>query len=364
MGLTVPPEPTRPSKGRRRPAERLHDVHISGIREVLEALTRWEGPGRVPVPFHLGMPDFDTPQHIKDALHAAVEAGFVRYTSSLGLPEARAAIARKLQRENGISADPEDAIVVTCGANEAISATILALIDPGDEVIVPDPTWPHYEYCLRMAGAVPVRCQLHEDRGFTLEPDAVARLWSARTRMVIINSPHNPTGAVMAPADVLAIAHLARDRGAWLLSDEAYERIVYDGEHLSPASLPDLGDTVLTVGCLSKAYAMTGWRLGYLCGPPAVVEAVNRVHLYSVTCAVSRPKTASYGGSAWFAGSKPTPTASCMRESKFSPKNPCRYGCAPSARAPKKRPIGKAVPALSITIIFRPSCCRMSRIPI
>ena len=240
-----------------------------------------------PIPFHLGMPDFDTPQHIKEALYESLEAGFVGYTSSRGTPELRQAVARKLRRENGIEADPETQIVVTCGANEAIGAAITALVNPDDEVILPDPAWPHYVYCLRMAGAVPVYCPLREENDFAMLPEAVEQRWTKRTRMVIINSPHNPTGAVMSAGHIEAIAATARDRGAWLLSDEPYEHVLYEGEHVSPASLPDMEEAVLTVGCVSKTYAMTGWRLGYLCGPEAAVEAVDRVHLYTVTCAVS-----------------------------------------------------------------------------
>jgi aspartate/methionine/tyrosine aminotransferase len=267
----------------------MEDVRLSGIREIFEALAAWavRHPGETPIPFHVGMPDFDTPPHIKEALYAAVRDGFVGYTSSRGIPDLLAAIARKLERENGVVADPARHLVVTCGANEAISAAVTALIDPGDEVIVGDPAWPHYEACVHMAHARFVRCPLKESRGFAMDPADVASLWSPRTRMVVINSPHNPTGAVMSPGDIEAIAALARARGAWLLSDEAYERIVFDGVHLSPASLPGMQDTVITVGCLSKAYAMTGWRLGYLCGPEAVADAVNRVHLFTVSCAVS-----------------------------------------------------------------------------
>jgi aspartate/methionine/tyrosine aminotransferase len=285
MGLS----PDAPAGGtvRRRPAARLDNVHLSGIREVLEALTRWSAPGRTAIPFHLGMPDFDTPQHIKQALYDAVAAGEVRYTSSLGIPALRSALAAKLRRDNAVILDPEREIVVTCGANEAISAAIVALVDPGDEVILPDPAWPHYEYCLRMAGAQPVPCALLESDRFQMRPEAVAALWSPRTRMVIVNSPHNPTGAVMPAADLAAIARLAHDRGGWLLSDEAYEQLIYEGVHFSPASIPEVAQSVLTVGCLSKTYAMTGWRLGYLGGPAAAVEAINRVHLYTVSCAVS-----------------------------------------------------------------------------
>lgn len=272
---------------RRRPAVRLDQVHISGIREVLEALTRWAAGGGTPIPFHLGMPDFDTPPHIKRALYDAVEAGHVRYTSSLGLPELRAAIARKLSRENAVAVDPAGEIVATCGANEAIGAAIIALVDPGDEVILPDPAWPHYEYCVRLAGAVPVPCRLRPEDRFAMDAAAVAALWSPRTRMVVINSPHNPTGAVMTHEQIEAIARLTHDRGAWLMSDEAYEQLIYDGEHFSPGSVAEVAGSVLTVGCLSKTYAMTGWRLGYVCGPAAAIDAINRVHLYTVSCAVS-----------------------------------------------------------------------------
>jgi aspartate/methionine/tyrosine aminotransferase len=270
-------------------AHRLDDVSLSGIREVYEALTAWAAaaPGRHPIPFHFGMPDFDTPAHIKQALYDAVAAGFVKYTGSRGIPDLLEALARKLYRENGITADPARHLVVTCGANEAIGATILALVDPGDEVIIPDPAWPHYEQCIRIAGAQPIPCPLDRDRGFTLTANAISRLITPRTRMIIINSPNNPTGAVMPRADVEAVAALARDRGVWLMSDEAYERLVFDGEHVSPGALPGLADTVITIGCLSKTYAMTGWRLGYLCAPERAADAINRVHLYTVSCAVS-----------------------------------------------------------------------------
>jgi aspartate/methionine/tyrosine aminotransferase len=267
----------------------MDDVQLSGIREIYEALTLWAAaaPGRRPIPFHFGMPDFDTPPHIKAAAVAALDEGFVRYTSSLGIPELRAALARKFSRENRITVDPDTQLVVTCGANEAISAAIVALINPGDEVIVPDPAWPHYEYCLLMAGATTVRCPLREARGFEMDPADVAALWTPRTRMVIINSPQNPTGAVMAPADIDAIADLAHSRGAWVLSDEAYEHLLFEGTHVSAAARPEVNDAVLTIGCLSKTYAMTGWRLGYIAGPPHAIDAINRVHLYTVSCAVS-----------------------------------------------------------------------------
>ena len=276
------------SLGRDRLAHRLDEVPVSGIRRVVQALTDWQSThDEEAIPFHLGMPDFDTPRHIKAALTSALDAGFVGYTASRGIPELRQAIANKLARDNDMEVDPTSEIVVTCGANEAISAAITATIDPGDEVIVPDPAWPHYVYCLRMAGAVPVYCKLSEADGFAMSPEAVAECWSERTRMVILNSPHNPTGAVMSRAQIEAIATMAKERGAWLLSDEPYEYILFDDQHVSPASLPGMHSTVLTVGCLSKTYAMTGWRLGWLCGPPEVVDAVNRVHLYTVTCAVS-----------------------------------------------------------------------------
>ena len=275
------PAPTR------RPATRLDRVEISGIREIFEALTRWAAGGGRPIPFHFGMPDFDTPAHITRAAMAALDAGVVRYTASQGLPDFRDALARKLARENAMTVDPAREIVVTCGANEAISATIAALVNPGDEVILPDPAWPHYEYCLRLVGATPVLCPLRESNQFEMRPEDVAAVWSPRTRMVVMNSPHNPTGAVMAPEAIAAVARLVHERGAWLMSDEAYERLIFEGTHLSPAALSDVRDSVITIGCLSKTYAMTGWRLGYAVGPAMAIDAINRVHLYTVTCATS-----------------------------------------------------------------------------
>jgi aminotransferase len=271
----------------RRAAARLDAVELSGIREIYEALTRWAAGGGRPIPFHFGMPDFDTPPHIVSAAVAALEAGFVRYTASQGIPELRQALARKFERENGMQVDPASEIVVTCGANEAISATIAALVNPGDEVIIPDPAWPHYEYCLYLAGATPVRCVLRESTGFEMRAEDVEALWTPRTRMVVMNSPHNPTGGVMSPPAIESLAALVQKHGAWLVSDEAYERLVFDGTHLSPASVPGVRDSVLTIGCLSKTYAMTGWRLGYVAGPALAIDAINRVHLYTVTCATS-----------------------------------------------------------------------------
>jgi aminotransferase len=278
---------TTSSQPARAPAARLDQVEISGIREIFEALMRWAAGGGHPIPFHFGMPDFDTPAHITQAAVAALEGGWVRYTASQGLPDFRAAIARKLARENGMTVDPAREIVVTCGANEAISATIAALVNPGDEVIIPDPAWPHYEYCLYLVGATPVRCPLRESNRFEMHADDVAAAWSPRTRMVIMNSPHNPTGAVMSPDAIEAVARLVHNRGAWLLSDEAYERLIFEGVHLSPAAIADVRSSVVTIGCLSKTYAMTGWRLGYAIGPNTAIDAINRVHLYTVTCAAS-----------------------------------------------------------------------------
>lgn len=261
---------------------------MSGIREIYEQLTAWAATSnRRPIPFHFGLPDFDTPTHIKTAAKDALDAGFVKYTSSLGTPALRAAIARNVRDLHGLEVNPEREIVVTCGANEALSASIMALVDPGDEVILPDPAWPHYEYCLRLAGATPVYCRLDEARNFEMDPADVERCWSDRTRMVVINSPHNPTGAVMRAGAITAIAQLALERGAWLMSDEAYGRLIYEGRHFSPGSVAGVRDAVITVGCLSKTYAMTGWRMGYACGPAAAIDAINRVHLYTVSCPVS-----------------------------------------------------------------------------
>lgn len=269
-------------------AERMQSIPFSNIRAVLEEADRLKAQGAQIVPFHIGRPDFDTPQHIKDAAKAALDQGLTGYTSNYGLPELRQAIAETLAAQNGIQVDPERQIIVTVGANEAILLAMLATLNPGDEVLVPDPMWLNYFYCAELAGAKVVSVPLRAEQGWQLDPDEVAQRITPRTRMVVLNSPHNPTGAVYPRATFEAIADLVERHDLLLLSDEIYQKLRYDGvEHVSPGAMARIAERTITVDGFSKTYAMTGWRLGYVVASPLLIESMVRVHQYTTVCATS-----------------------------------------------------------------------------
>jgi aspartate/methionine/tyrosine aminotransferase len=279
----------------------MDDIPFSGIRKIAQAAIELEKQGRAIIHLEIGRPDFDTPTHIKDAAKRALDAGLVHYTSNYGTLELRQAIADKLMRENNIVVDPATEIVVTVGANEAVAITMLGLIDPGDEVLIPDPIWLHYFYCVQLAGGVPVHVPLRAENQFQIDPDDVRKAITPRTRMLIVNSPHNPTGAVIDKKVLDALARIAIERDLMVLSDEIYEKIIYDGaQHHSIASLPEMADRTVTVNGFSKTYSMTGWRVGYAVGRKKLIDALIRVHQYSATSATSFAQSgslAAYRGS-------------------------------------------------------------------
>jgi aminotransferase len=271
-----------------RGARRLDSIPFSDIRRVLEKATALEKAGQKILHFEIGRPDFDTPAPIKAAAIKALEDGQVHYSSNYGIPALRAAIAEKLERDNGLHYRPEDEIIVTVGANEGVGAAFLALLDPGDEVLVPDPAWLHYRWCAQLCGAsvVPIPC--YAEREFVPDPALIAGLITPRTRMIVVNTPNNPTGAVY-PREVLeAIADLAKRHDLLVLSDEIYERMVYGGaRHHSLASLPGMWERTLTINGLSKAYSMTGWRLGFVAAPKVLSDLMVKVHQYTVSGATT-----------------------------------------------------------------------------
>ncbi len=269
-------------------AERMALVPFSGIRKVFERAKALERDGRPVIFLETGRPDFDTPTHIKDAAKRALDAGEVHYTSNYGTPALRAAIAEKLRRDNGLSYDPETEVLVTVGAAEAILAAFLALAGPGDEILYPEPAWLNYAAAARLADALPVPVSLRESRGFQMDPDEVRRRLTPRTRLLVVVSPHNPTGTVQSPEALRAVAELAVQHNLVVISDEIYEKILYeDRPHVSPAAFPGLRERTVTVNGFSKAYSMTGWRLGYAAAPSPIIQAMNRVHQYNVACACS-----------------------------------------------------------------------------
>lgn len=282
-------------------ARRMHQIPFSGIRKIFQAASDLERRGESVIHLEIGRPDFDTPRHIKDAAKQALDDGVVRYTSNYGLADLRQAIADKLLAENGIGVDPEREIIVTVGANEGVLLVALALLDPGDEVLIPDPAWLHYFSCAQLAQAKPVHVPLWEQNGFRLDPDDLESAVTARTKMIILTTPHNPTGSVLDRESLARIAEVATKHDLLVLSDEIYEKILYDGaQHHSLAALPGMADRTITLNGFSKAYSMTGWRLGYVAARRHLIDAMVRVHQYSVTCANSfaqKGAVAAYRGS-------------------------------------------------------------------
>ena len=200
-------------------ADRMNSIPFSGIRKIFEEANRREAAGEHIVHLEIGRPDFDTPAHIKGAAKRALDAGKVHYSSNYGVPELREAIARKLKEDNDLSYDPMKEIIVTVGANEAVFITMAALLNPGDEVLIPDPCWLHYFYCAQMAGAVPVSVPMREENEFKPDIEDFRRLITPRTRMVVINTPNNPTGAVYSLDVLEELAQLAREENLFVLSD-------------------------------------------------------------------------------------------------------------------------------------------------
>ena len=271
-----------------RVADRMESIPFSGIRKVFEEVTRREKLGEKIIHLEIGRPDFDTPRHIKEAGKKAIDEGKVHYTSNYGIPELREAVARKLKEDNGLSYDPAAEIVVTVGANEAVFMTMMGLLNPGDEVLIPDPCWLHYFYCARMAGAVPISVPLREENGFSPDVEDFSSRITKKTRMLVVNTPNNPTGAVFSRDVIEGLAQVAREKDLFVLSDEIYEKMVYEGSrHFSIGTLPGMRERTITINGFSKIYAMTGWRLGYTAAVRELTSALIRVHQYTTVCATT-----------------------------------------------------------------------------
>jgi aspartate aminotransferase len=229
------------------------------------------------ISFGAGEPDFDTPRHIKDAAIRALEQGQTKYTEVGGIPELRAAVCEKFRRDNALEYAPDE-VTVSCGAKHTLYNIFMALVNPGDEVLVPSPYWVSYPEQIRLLGGVPVAVPTLESTGFDLDPDGLAKAVTPRTKMIVLDSPGNPTGAVFSPEALARVARLAVERGLWVVSDECYEVLTYEGRHVSIASLsPEIRARTIVVNTCSKAYAMTGWRIGYAGGPRAIIKAMTDV---------------------------------------------------------------------------------------
>jgi aspartate aminotransferase len=265
---------------------RIRDLPPSPTIAVAKEAERLRGEGVDVVDFGPGEPDFDTPEHVREAAVRALREGLTHYAPSRGFPQLRQAIAVKLERENRLRYNPDTEIVVTPGAKQAILEAVFVAAGEGDEAIVFDPGWGSYAAIVRLAGAQPVHVQARPD--FTIDAARLQAAVTARTRAVVVGSPGNPTGHVLEQQEWVALAHVCRENDLLLISDEIYERITYDGVRgVSPATLPGMWERTVTVNGLSKAYAMTGWRLGYAAAPAPILSQMLKVHEHSVTTATS-----------------------------------------------------------------------------
>jgi aminotransferase len=269
-------------------ADRMESIPFSGIRKVFEEVNRRQAAGEDIVHLEIGRPDFDTPANIKEAAKRALDEGKVHYSSNYGVPELREAIAQKLKEDNGLSYDPASEIIVTVGTNEAVFIAMLALLNPGDEVLIPDPCWLHYFYCTRMTGAIPISVPIREQNEFKPDIEDFRRRITPKTKMMVVNTPNNPTGAVYSAEILEELAQLTREKDLLVLSDEIYEKMVYAGErHFSIGAIPGMRERTVTVNGFSKIYAMTGWRLGYAAANEDLAGAMIRIHQYTTVCATS-----------------------------------------------------------------------------
>jgi len=255
-------------------SKRVTGIEISGIRKIFEAA----GPDSINL--GLGQPDFDTPQHIKDAAIRAIQEGKTGYTTNNGIPELRAAISRKFKNENGIKYHP-DQVIVTAGASEALHIVMQALLNTNDRVLCPDPGFVSYASLATIAGGRPVSVPLTKSLHIDVEK---AKALMDGSKLFVLNSPGNPTGAVESKESIKAIVEYAADKGIVVVSDEVYEHFIYGKKHYSAAQF---GDNVITINATSKTYAMTGWRLGYLAASPEIIGQCLKVHQYCQACATS-----------------------------------------------------------------------------
>jgi len=246
-----------------------------------------ERAGEHIIHFEIGRPDFDTPEYIKQACEQSLEHGDVFYTSNFGDMELRIAIAEKLSGKNHIPCKPEN-IIVTAGLSEAVFDVLCTILDEGDEILIPNPVWINYLNVPKLLGAVPVSYSLLEENGWQMNINEVRSKISEKTKAIVIVTPSNPTGGILEQKTLEEIAKLAIEKDLMVIADEIYERIIYgDSKHISIASLPNMAERTITLNGFSKAYSMTGWRLGYACASADLILAINKVHQHNTTCAPS-----------------------------------------------------------------------------
>jgi aspartate aminotransferase len=277
-------------------ADRIQKVSVSLTLKIVERTKALKAEGIDVIDLSVGEPDHNTPEHVKQAAVKAINENFTRYTAAAGIPELRKVICEKLQRDNGIYYTPKQ-IVVSNGAKHAIANAILALVNPGDEVIIPVPDWLSYPELVKIAGGVPVYVETKLENGFHLQPDDLARALTPKTRMIILNTPCNPSGAVLSRQEIEALCDVIRDHHCVLVSDEIYEHLRFDGrEHFSPAQHPGMQDRTVLINGVSKCYAMTGWRIGYSASSERLADGMLRIQSQMTSSAGSISQKAALEG--------------------------------------------------------------------
>ncbi len=262
-------------------SQRVLKVKPSGIRRFFDIINTMPDV----ISLGIGEPDFVTPAHIRQAGIRSIEQGHTRYTSNYGLLELREEIAAMLQRRYDLTYDPKTQLLATVGVSEGVDLAMRTLIDPGDEVISSDPGYVAYEADIVFAGGIAVPVPTYAEYNFAVRAADIAAAITPRTKMILLGNPNNPTGAVIPRAELEGIAKLAIEHDLIVVSDEVYSRLVYNTEHISIAALPEMQERTLLLDGFSKAYAMTGWRIGYVAAPPHILEAMLKVHQYTIMCA-------------------------------------------------------------------------------
>ena len=268
-------------------ADKVVDIKPSGIRKFFDIVSEMQDA----ISLGVGEPDFDTPWHIRDEGIYSLEKGRTFYTSNAGLKDLRQEITNYLKRKQGISYDWNKEVLVTVGGSEAIDIGLRAMINPGEEVLIPQPSYVSYEPCAILAGATPVIINLKAENEFHLTAKELEDAITEKTKVLILPFPNNPTGAIMEKEDLEAIAEVILKHDIFVMSDEIYAELTYKGKHVSIASLPGMQERTVLINGFSKAYAMTGWRLGYACGPADIIKQMTKIHQFAIMCA---PTTSQY----------------------------------------------------------------------
>jgi aminotransferase len=262
-------------------SERAAGIPPSGIRKFFDLVLTMEDV----ISLGVGEPDFRTPWNICESSIYSIEQGVTSYTSNKGLQPLRETLSRHLRERYKLTYDSDDEIIITSGVSEALDIAIRAIVDPGDEVLIAQPSYVSYAPCVTLAGGIPVPVECVEEDHFKLNPDTLMEKCTPKTKALMINFPNNPTGAVMTRGDLEAIADIVTDHDLLVISDEVYSELTYEGSHVATGTIGDLRERTITLNGFSKAYAMTGWRVGYLCAPREICDAALKIHQYVMLCA-------------------------------------------------------------------------------